>query len=270
MDIKSPSKEMIGQALRAQRAELLRDGRVSDAARVQQDLVVLSKAPGDTLYDMHFSASERARASWPKHDSLAASWKASPSFFIAELVGVGGLVLAGVCQHDPAAQVVGLTVAAGVTALHFLYASKARQRSQAKSVLQAIARHQDAICNFTPGNAPAPLNIERNAFMATLKGQEARLVEGRDYTRAGDLRRLREGLEPVPGQTVDELFENLLKDGSRKETLALLQGDCSQQVFEGLKALAEVVKLTSPGQSGLKDGADSVVVGGVVIRKRAA
>lgn len=270
MEIKSPSRELIGQALRAQSAELLRTGQVAEATRVQQDLTVLSGAPGDSLYDKHFEASERARATWPKHESVAASWKASPAFFGAELVGAAGLAAAWLFRHEPIVAGAGLAVTAGVAALHVVYQVKARRRSQAQAVLQAIARRQDAICNFVPSNAPTPLNIERNAFMATLKGQEARLVENRDYAGAGNLRRLREGLEPVPGQTVDELFENLLQDGSRKETLQLLQGDCSQQVFEGLRALAEVVKLTSPGQGGLQDGADSVVVGGVVIRKRAA
>lgn len=268
MEIKSPGPELIGQALRARSAEYAREGKLSQAADVQKDLVTLQRAPGGDLYEKHFQATNATRSNWPAYDSLAASWKAHPGFFGLELLGAGGVAVA-IWNPHPLLAGVGAAVALGVVATHVIYQQKARKRGLSKATLAAIGRHQDYIRAFTPSAAAAPLNIERGAFVATLQGQEARLVESGSYDKAGQLRRLREGLTGVPGNTVDELFQNLIQDGSKKPVLDLLQGDCSQPVFEGLQALAEVVKLTNPGATqSLQEGAEAVIVGGVVIKKR--
>ncbi len=268
MEIKSPSNELIGQALRSKSADLVREGRLREATAVQEDMVTLGKARGDNLYDKHYNATNDKKASWPKYSSIGESYNASPAFLGLEILGAGGVALAVFGGH-PIATAVGATVAATVVGVHVLYHVKGKRKKQAGETLEAIARQQTAITSYVPSAAPTPLNIERNAFLQTLQGQEARLVESNQYDKAGQLRRLREGLAPVPGKTVDELFENLIKDSSKKELLDLLQGDCSQQVFEGLNALAEVVKLTNPGaRQNLSEGAEAVIVGGVVIKKR--
>ncbi|MEW6281783.1 MAG: hypothetical protein AB1758_24470 [Candidatus Eremiobacterota bacterium] len=278
MQVQAPSRQTVLEALRARRADHVRQGDLDFAAQVQRDMDVLERARGEDLYEMHRTASEVVRSvPWAEEDSYKEFVSWHPEVAVLSLFGVvvgAGVTIAGALSPSPVAVGVGLGILGVTVGGNLWIAHRIGKRSQAAATLSAIDRHQQFIRTFTPAPAAPAVAIDRKTFLAALAGQEAGMVEQGDYSRAGDLRRAREGLDRLPGETVEEMFLTLVErsrnGGPDADLLGLIQGPCSQTVADSLETLLEVSKLVAPGSvSSLRETSDTLVVGGVVLRKRA-
>lgn len=272
MQIESPSRAQAVTALRARSAELIRQGDLRAAEGVQRDLVCISRAKGETLYDMHRHASEKASIRFPEDDTLMEALTWNPGLAMGTMLGgVLGVVAAAVGLSTGSPVFVGVGVAllgsAGGSVLWVKH--RIDQRNEGNSLLQAIENNQDYIRGYTPAAAPPEVQIDRKVFLAALQGQEARLASAGNYARAGEMRKVHESLSKLEGKTVEELFQNLIASSNR-EVLDLVQGRLSADIAESIETLAEVSKLVGPqGQSLVREDSDSLVIGGVVLKKRA-
>ncbi len=272
MQIESPTREQAVTALRARSAELIRQGDMRGAEQVQRDLVSISGAKGETLYDMHLNASQKASIRFPEDDTLSDAMTWNPGLMLGTIVGgVGGgiAVVAGLAGGSPVAVGVGVALLGSVGGGVLWIKNRIDQRNEGRSVLRAIDDNQSYIRGFTPTAAPPEVQIDRKVFLAALQGQEARLASAGNYARAGEMRKVHESLSKLEGKTVEELFQSLIASNNR-EVLDLVQGRLSADIAQSIETLAEVSKLVGPqGQALVREDSDSLVIGGVVLKKRA-
>ncbi|MEW6277881.1 MAG: hypothetical protein AB1758_04600 [Candidatus Eremiobacterota bacterium] len=273
MQIQSPSRETIRQALNVRSAELIRRGDVRGAERVQKDLAVLSGASGDTLYEIYRQASEKAR-SLPEETSLADYWLDRPALSaVAILSGAVGGTLTFISSLPPSSPVgvaVGLGLVGAVTIATGVTAYRVAQSKKHRGILAAVERQQDFVRAYTPSLQPAPAcQIDRKVFLTALQTQEARLAETGSMARALEIRQVHQALSSLPGNTVEELFVSLIQSKDR-QVLDLVQGPCSGEIAEAVETLDQVGKLGAPGALNVREEAGSIVIGGVVLKKRAA
>lgn len=269
MQINSPDRATILAALKARSNEQIRQGDLQGAAQTQQDQVTLSKASGDTLYEKYRLASQRKGPG-----SLGEVFDQRPWLGpVVGMAGVGGALTTLFCAVPPMLPIgvgIGLGLL-GVAAVGMGVALVAAARHrQANSILQAVERHQDTIRSFVPGQQAPAYQIDRKVFLAALQGQEARLAETGSMERAVQMREVHETLSKVQGNTVEDMFSSLIE---RKNTrvLELVQGPCSGEIAEAIETLDQVGKLVAPGTlNTVREEADSLVVGGVVLKKKAA
>ncbi len=272
MQIESPTRAQAVTALRARSAELIRQGDMRAAEGVQRDLVSISGARGETLYDMHRYASQKASIRFPEDDNLADAMTWNPGLMLGTIVGgVGGViaVAGGLATGTPVAVGVGVALLGSVGGGVLWLKHRIDQRNEGNNVLQAIENNQAYIRGYTPAAAPPEVQIDRKVFLAALQGQEARLASAGNYARAGEMRKVHESLSQLEGKTVEELFQSLIASNNR-EVLDLVQGRLSTDIAQSIETLAEVSKLVGPqGQTLVREDGDSLVIGGVVLKKRA-
>ncbi|MCE7872790.1 hypothetical protein DYH09_20740 [bacterium CPR1] len=272
MQIESPTREQAVIALRARSAELIREGNMRGAEQVQRDQVLLSGARGETLYDMHRHASQKASIRFPQDETLGDALTWNPGLMLGTILGtIGGVVAlgAGLSTGSPVALGAGVALLATTGGGILWLKNRIDQRNQGQDVLRAIESNQDYIRGYTPAAAPPEVQIDRKVFLAALQAQEAKLASAGKYARAGEMRKVHESLSGLEGKTVEELFQNLIASSNR-EVLDLVQGSLSADIAESIETLAEVSKLVgAQGQALLREDGDSLVIGGVVLKKRA-
>lgn len=271
MQIESPTRQQAVRALSARSTELIRRGDLHGAESVERDMAVLSKAKGETLYDMHRLALPKTKISYPDERSLGSHLEWNPIYSVFGGVGaLGGCIALGIGAFtgQPVALAVGATALGAVGGYTLWVKHRIDTRNEAQAVVDAVENNQGYIRGFTPPKEEPGVQIDRKVFLAALQGQEARLAANGNYTRAGEMRTVHEALGKLPGNTVDELFTNLIKSQNR-EVLDLVQGRCSADIAQSIETLAEVSKLVGPqGSSLVREDQDSLVIGGVVLKKR--
>lgn len=272
MEIQSPSRQEALTALKARSAELIRQGDLYGAEDVQRDMVVLSKAEGDNLYDMHRLALPRTEIRYPEERSLAQHLEFGTYFpVLGGIATIGGGVAAGVGLFGgggPVMAGIGLGMLGAVGAYTLWAKNRIDTRNEARAIVDAVENNQEYIRSYVAPPVEPTLQIDRKVFLAALGGQEARLASNGEYTRAGDMRKVRTALAELEGSTVEEMFQNLIASNNRK-VLDLVQGRCSEDIAQSIETLAEVGKLVGPeGKSLLREDQDSLVIGGVVLKKR--
>lgn len=269
MQINSPDRATIKSALKARSAEQIRQGDLQGAAQTQRDELTLSKASGETLYEKYRLASERKGPAGL--DAMTSHYGGFTLF--AGLAGVAGGLTTLFCAVPPVLPIglgigVGLLVASGVT-FGTMAVIGARNRKQA-GIRAAVERQQDAIRSYNPAHQEPGYQIDCKVFLAALQGQEARLAETGFMQRAVQMRQIHETLAKVQGDTVEDMFGSLI-ERKNKPVLDLIQGPCSGEIAEAIETLDQVGKLVAPGTlNTVREEADSLVVGGVVLKKKAA
>lgn len=274
MQIDSPTRQQALTALRARSAEHISRGDMRAAENVQRDMVAINGAKGENLYDMHRLAMPATQISYPEEESLREHLTWSPAYgVVGGLAALGGTVSLGLAAFGgggPVAVGIGVGLLGAVGGYTLWVKSRIDARNEADAVVGAVERNQAYIRGYTPPPDDPGLRLDRKVFLAALQGQEARLASGGDYTRAGEMRKVHEGLAKIPGNDVEELFQNLIT-GQNREVLDLVQGKCSADIAQAIETLAEVSKLVGPeNQSLLREDQDALVIGGVVLKKKAA
>ncbi len=270
MQVNSPSREQILGALRSRTTEQIQKGSMGEAEQTQRDMVTLSKAKGETLYDMHRLASDRLEKNHFRGDSFTDYWVSDFKTMPVTVGGIlGGIVgIGGLAGGSPVLAAVGLAALGGAVGFGVYAAWQLGQAKTDQAILQAAERHNDYVRAYTPAAQPAALQIDRKVFLAALQGQEAKLAENGLFSDARDMRRVHEALSQQSGATVEAMFEGLM-DGQHSEVLALVQGKQSARIAETIDTIAQVGKLVGPGpMNGVREDQDSLVIGGVVLKKR--
>ncbi len=264
MEITSPGRAVIEPALKARSAELIRSNDFNGAEKVQQDIATL-RAPGENLYEMYRLASEKSR-------SLPTGLSNRVSIVGGVLLG-GGLLVAGFGAIPPIMPGVvqaGLYIAAAGLPVAGVGLYRGYQGARQNAIMEAVQRNQDYVRSYSPAAPQASFQIDRKVFLAGLQGQEARLAENGQFEKAVQMRQVHQKLSKLEGATVEEMFTALVESKDR-ETIDLVQGSCSQEIAQTVETLAEVGKLVAPGTlNTVREEQDSLVIGGVVLKKRAA
>ncbi|MEW6279621.1 MAG: hypothetical protein AB1758_13415 [Candidatus Eremiobacterota bacterium] len=277
MQIDSPSRETIQAALQARTHQLIAKGDIRAAEEIQRDMVALSRAPGDNLYDMHRRARE-VLGGMPPTDAWSREWTYPPSLRAWSEKNLGRTTLgaAAACTGavlglfgGPVARVAGILILGGVAAVGVHIKRKIGAQQQALATLDAVERQQDFIRSYQPDPSEA-VRIDRQAFLDSLQAREAGLAESGKFVEAGDLHQVHQALAELPGDTVEELFRNLISSGNR-DILNLMQGSCSGAIAQTIEDLAALERLMAPGPGGtVGEKDDSMVIGGVVLKKSQA
>lgn len=280
VQVQAPDRQLVFQALRARCNDEIRAGKMQAAESTRRDLDSLQKSSGDNLYEMHRNSSEKLRTlgypytnRWENgtyRDWL--SWHpeiAIPSS-LGGLLG-GALLIGGVASGQVPVLAVGAGIFGGVVLGNVVLAKKLRARMENEAIVGAVERNQDYLRTYQPTQA-STVSIERKVFLAGLAGQEQKLASGGQYALAGQMHRVHDRLAALPGQTADEVMEQLLanaqKGGDDREVLELVQGPCAQPIAESIKTLMEVSKLVAPGTlNTIQEGQDNIIIGGVVLKK---
>lgn len=251
--------------MKARSAEFIRANDLKAAEQVQHDLATLRGAPGESLYDIYRIASEKSRGL--PEPGIFNHWTGPAG----TIVTAGGLVVAlfgAIPPFLPGVVYPALCVAAGGGALLAVSAYRSHRSSRQQAILQAVKRNQDYVRGYSPSTPSQSFQIDRKVFLAGLQGKEARLAENGQFEQAVQMRQVHERLSRLEGATVEDMFASLVESKDR-ETIALVQGPCSQQIAETVETLAEVGKLVAPGTlNTVREEQDSLVIGGVVLKKK--
>jgi hypothetical protein len=250
---------------------MIRVGDMKGAERTQNDMVVLSKAKGESLYDMHRLALPNTKIEYPYDRSLKDHYEGEPFYMIfGSAAAIGGAVALafGLSGAGTPALVTGGVLLGAVGGYTLWVKNRIDTRNEANAIVSAVENNQAYIRGFVAPKEDPKLQIDTKVFLAALKGQEARLAAEGEYTRAGDIRKVHTALTKLEGKTVEELFQSLIASNNR-EALDLVQGKCSHDIAKSIETLAEVGKLVGPqGNNLLQEDQDSLIIGGVVLKKR--
>lgn len=250
MNIQSPSRQTVCEALQARRTALVVQGDLEGARQAETDRLTLSQAPGDDLYTMHCEAAKRMEAipeRSPDHQNLPL-WTGLLS------VGVAGC---GLGYGFWPLTLVGAVGAATSAVLLVRWQRQGSEREGYQRLIQAIERGQAEARALPPGPA-----LDRETLLQGLRAREASLVAEGSLETARRLGALQQRFQRLPGQTADELVSDLLHQPP-------LEPGVREALGQTLQELSEVARLTEgPESASLETRGDSLIVGGVVMPLR--
>lgn len=152
MEITSPTRAVIEPALRQRRALLIGSDDFEGAEQAEQDLVTLSQAPGQDLYEIYRLASEQGRGI-PRGYSFDVYLGRSNVYPTACLGVVAGALCTAASLMVPGlplatwAGVGMMALSAGALAVG---AVRYHRAARAHRILDAIERDQDSIRGYVP------------------------------------------------------------------------------------------------------------------------
>ncbi len=250
MNIHSPSRQTVCEALQARRTALVVQGDLEGARQAETDRLTLSQAPGEDLYSMHCAAAERMEAipeRSPDHQTLPL-WTG--------LLGLG-VAGCGLGYGFWPLTLVGAVGAATSAVLLVRWHRQGSEREGCQRLIQAIERGQSAA-----GALPQRPVLGRETLLEGLCAREARLVAEGSLETARQIGALQRRFQSLPGQTVDELIADLLHQ-------PLLEPAAREALGQTIQELSEVARLTDgPESTSLETRGDSLIVGGVVVPRR--